>query len=162
MQSQCAPLHLKSTTVFLLKSWKMTFCSQFGVFFPGLYDVFLIFFSCSDAIFSILWPKKVFCVVFLIYFTCRFHWFCCDTVVKQQKKKPEELYTAKLTHKPTEGKEHSLRRCLNWKTISHTALPLITSFSDISHFKMVSLTVLASRFFWFRWSICHTEKNRLY
>lgn len=122
-----------------------------------IHDFLFMFWCC----FSILWPKKVFffVVVFLIYFTCHFstsRCFCCDTVVKQQKKKPEELYTAKLTHKPT---EHSLRRCLNWKTISHTALPLATSFSDISHLKMISLTVPASRFFWFRWSKCHRKKQ---
>lgn len=36
MQSQCAPPHLKATTVFLLKSRKMNFCLQFAVFFPAL------------------------------------------------------------------------------------------------------------------------------
>lgn len=142
MQSQCAPWHLKSTTVFPLKSWKMTFCSQL-VFFPGQLNVFMIFFSCSDVVLPFCDQRKP-SVVFLIHFT--FHVridifvFMLWQSKKRKEKKTEEYYSHQLTRKPPEGKKHFTCKIqvllpeyvLGLKdNISHTALPLTTRVSQI-------------------------------
>lgn len=128
----------------------------------------MIFFSCSDVVLPFCDQRKpslVFLIsTFIFHVRIVFDIFCLDAVVEQQKK-TEEYYSHQLTYKPPDGKEHftwyySLSRCSDWKTISHTALPLTPRVSQIFlPFKTVSLTVLASPLFWFKWSRCHAEKT---